>query len=99
MVKYMKQHIKRILLLLSTTVLSTTLLLLIVGCGASVRTYTFEVERPDQEMSGNRGYLRGELPPAERTEKPKRTIVGVDIELPTREEFIEETGLKRWKKP
>lgn len=75
-------------------VLSTTLLSVIAGCGATVQTYTFEVERTDQEIAGNRGYVGGAVPEAGSRVTPTRTWVGVDIELPTREEFVDETGLK-----
>ena len=71
------------------------LLSIITGCGANVRTYTLEIDRSDQELVGNRGYIYGTPPKEEKTaSEKKRTIVGVDIELPTPEEFIEETGLK-----
>ena len=70
-------------------------LMVVSGCGASVQTYTFEVERADQELAGNRGYIGGEAPAEEtKARKTTRTWVGVDVELPTRDEFIEETGLK-----
>ena len=75
-------------------ILTTTFLLYIAGCGANVRTYTFKVDRPDQELVGNMGYISGETPQVESVRKSKRTIVGIDIELPTPKEFIEETGLK-----
>lgn len=69
-------------------------LLVISGCGATVQTYTFEVERTDQEIAGNRGYISGEASEEVEERKATRTWVGVDVELPTREEFIDETGLK-----
>lgn len=82
---------KNLLLLFS----AAFLLLIFTGCGANVRTYTLEIDRSDQNLEGNRGYIHGTPPSVKRSgTQKKRTIVGVDIELPTREEFIEETGLK-----
>ena len=76
-------------------VLIVICVLIISGCGATVETYTFEVERTDQALTGNRGYISGEAPEQEaKAKKSTRTWVGIDIELPTGEEFIEETGLK-----
>lgn len=76
------------------SILSIVALLAVSGCGANVRTYTFQKERPDQELLGNRGYLKGTPPPSERPKKAERTFVGVDVELPTGKEFIKQTGLK-----
>ena len=55
---------------------------LVTGC-SNVKTYTFKRERVDQGMQvGNRGYLIGTPPPAESREGLKRTMIGVDIEIP-----------------
>ena len=54
----------------------------VTGC-SSVRTYTFKRDRVDQEIEeGNRGYLEGTPPPAESREGLKRTMIGVDVEIP-----------------
>ncbi len=52
------------------------------GC-SNVRTYTFQKDRVDQKAEGNRGYLMGTPPPAPaEREVPKRTLFGLDIEIP-----------------
>ncbi len=79
------------------TIIILLLVLVLSGCGATVKTYTFEKERVDQSLEGNRGYLAGSAPEIQDERDKTRTWVGIDIELPTKEEFIEETGLK-WKK-
>ncbi|OGW75898.1 MAG: hypothetical protein A2Z72_07055 [Omnitrophica bacterium RBG_13_46_9] len=54
----------------------------LAGC-ASVKTYTFQKDRVDQRLAGNRGYLMGTPPPAPvEREVPKRTLIGVDVEIP-----------------
>ena len=52
------------------------------GC-SNVKTYTFKKDRVDQRLQeGNRGYVQGEVPPAPAvTEVPKRTMIGVDVEI------------------
>jgi LysM repeat protein len=53
---------------------------LLFGC---VRSSKYKVERTDQELSGNRGYYMGNLPPPpERPEKLDREVVNIDIDLP-----------------
>lgn len=48
-----------------------------------IEIYTFRKERVDQEVRGNRGYIMG-TPPSKPERKPrKRTLIGIDIELPT----------------
>jgi len=65
------------------------ILLTLPGC---VRTYSFKKERVDQELAGNRGTIMGEVPPAPiREAVPKRTVIGVDVEIPT----FAATGRKR----
>ena len=47
-----------------------------------VDVYTFKKDRVDQNMErGNRGYIMGTPPPVEERDT-KRTLIGVDIELP-----------------
>jgi len=54
----------------------------LAGC-ANVRTYKFKKDRVDQRVEGNRGYLLGTPPPAPVVrEVPKRTMIGIDIEIP-----------------
>jgi hypothetical protein len=54
------------------------------GCaGTTVKTYTFQKDRVDQTNEGNRGYLQGSPPPAPAVrEAPKRTLIGIDVEIP-----------------
>jgi LysM repeat protein len=55
-------------------------LLLLSGC--VVRTYPVTRERVDQDLTGNRGYLKGEAPAGEEKErKITRTTQVVEIEL------------------
>jgi hypothetical protein len=63
-------------------VMLLVILLLITGC-SGVKTYTFKRDRVDQDMQvGNKGYLAGTPPPAESREGLKRTMIGVDVEIP-----------------
>lgn len=62
-----------------------------VGC-ARITTQVVEKPRVDQELPGNRGYLKGSGPaPAPRS--TTRQMLQTDIELPTAEE------LNPWRKP
>ncbi|MFC1479830.1 hypothetical protein ACFL5Y_00055 [Candidatus Omnitrophota bacterium] len=58
------------------------------GCASSgqkpVEVYTFKKDRVDQEITGNRGYLKGTPPPVPEDRDTQRTLIGVDIELPAR---------------
>ncbi|RKY42452.1 MAG: hypothetical protein DRP85_02785 [Candidatus Makaraimicrobium thalassicum] len=60
---------------------------LTAGCASSaikgVDVYTFEKDRVDQKIGGNQGYLTGRAPAAPaKTRETKRTLIGVDIEVP-----------------
>jgi len=54
------------------------------GCASEkVSVYTFQKARVDQSIKGNEGYLMGQPPAGEQTQRSsKRTLIGVDIELP-----------------
>lgn len=65
------------------------------GCGA-ITTYTFEKERVDQELRGNRGALTGSPPPPPSNRKTTREIFGIDIELPLMREIT--TPVKKYVK-
>ncbi|MFH1552329.1 MAG: hypothetical protein ABID83_01645 [Candidatus Omnitrophota bacterium] len=58
------------------------------GCASTgqkpVEVYTFKKDRVDQEITGNRGYLKGTPPPLPEDRDTQRTLIGVDIELPAR---------------
>jgi len=61
----------------------------LAGC---VRTYVYERERVDQKIAGNRGVIMGDVPPAKTPESPPtRTIIGVDVEIPTMKEVAGKT--------
>jgi len=53
--------------------------------GCVVRTYTTEIDRVDQEMSGNRGVIMGTPPEVSETAQVKKTrkIYNVDVEVPS----------------
>jgi LysM repeat protein len=53
--------------------------------GCVIRTYTVEMDRVDQEISGNRGVIMGTPPAVNETEQEKktRTIYNIEIELPS----------------
>ncbi len=52
------------------------------GC-SNVSTRIVEKDRVDQEIQqGNRGYLLGTPPPAEERKNLKRTMIGIDVEIP-----------------
>ena len=54
----------------------------LAGC-SNVSTRIVEKDRVDQEMQqGNRGYLLGTPPPAGARENLKRTMIGIDVEIP-----------------
>lgn len=48
----------------------------------AVDVYTFKKERVDQELDGNRGYIMGTAPEIKERGSRKRTLIGVDVELP-----------------
>lgn len=53
-----------------------------VESAGGIEIYTFRKERVDQKIEGNRGYIMGK-PRTEPERTPrKRTLIGVDIELP-----------------
>jgi len=65
-----------------TVVLLVIMIFAISGC-SSVKTYTFKRDRVDQDMQeGNRGFVKGTPPPAEKREGLKRAMYGCDIEIP-----------------
>ena len=54
----------------------------LVLSGCVVRTYPLTKERVDQNLAGNRGYLKGNAPAGEEKERPTtRTTQVVEIEL------------------
>ncbi|HPN72829.1 MAG TPA: hypothetical protein PKZ41_02415 [Candidatus Omnitrophota bacterium] len=59
----------------------------------AIEVYTFKKERVDQELKGNRGYVMGTPPEVGNRGSRKRTLIGVDVELPgtAKEEVQAET--------
>ncbi len=76
---------------------------IILSCALSayaIDIYTFKKKRVDQELNGNRGYVMG-TPPPPGERKDKRTLIGIDIELPgvvdddySEEEYTETASVK-----
>ena len=52
----------------------------IVGCEKISKPYIMTVDRVDQKVEGNRGYLKG-TPPPEQARDPKRPLIAVDMDL------------------
>lgn len=46
------------------------------------KPYIMEVDRIDQKIEGNRGYIKGTPPPAEDKTGRKRPLITVDVDLP-----------------
>ena len=63
-------------------VLITGFMFLAAPVAEAIDIYTFRKKRVDQELEGNRGYIMGSPPPPPER-KSTRTIIGVDIELPS----------------
>ena len=57
-----------------------------VGC-ARVTTQVVEKPRVDQELQGNRGFLKGTAPSAAPSRKQTRKIIQMDVELATAQEL------------
>jgi hypothetical protein len=53
-----------------------------VESAGGIEVYTFRKERVDQKIEGNRGYLMGKPKTETESVSGKRTLIGVDIELP-----------------
>lgn len=67
--------------------LSIICLLLALFVSGCIKTYTYQAERKDQDLVGNRGIIKGEIPPAVTGRQNTRTMGGMDIELPASEEY------------
>lgn len=67
--------------MLKVLVLLVVVSFLMVGC-AGVDVYTFKKDRVDQKIKGNEGYIMGQKPPGPREARdPKRTLIGVDVDV------------------
>ena len=65
---------------------SLILLLLASGCASTgskpIEIYTFQKDRVDQKIDGNRGYLSGVSTEKVAEHSKTRTLIGIDIEIP-----------------
>lgn len=61
-----------------------TVLIMMMFLASCVRTTTYVRERLDQRIEGNRGYIRGDIPPyiKEREVSRTRTMMQIEVELP-----------------
>lgn len=75
-------------------IVSAVIVFALTGC---LRTYTFQQKRADQNLAGNRGVILGQSPLTEEValRPTQRTVIGVDIELPTMDEIKVRRELKR----
>ncbi len=53
----------------------------LLGCESISKPYIMTVDRVDQKVEGNRGYLVGTPPPAEERDNLKRPLIAVDMDL------------------
>jgi len=66
----------------------------LTGCEKISKPYVMTVDRTDQKVAGNRGYMKGTPPSAEDKTGRKRELIAVDMDLvsiqgkPTKETVI-----------
>ncbi|GEM_PF-6235773 len=66
----------------------------LTGCEKISKPYIITVDRQDQKVAGNMGYLKGTPPPGEDKTGRKRELIAVDMDLveikgkPTKETVI-----------
>ncbi len=65
-------------------ILCLSLLIPLTGC---IKTYTYQAERKDQDISGNRGIIMGDVPSPEIGRTRTRTMGAVDVNLPASREY------------
>ena len=53
----------------------------LVGCEKISKPYIMTVDRVDQKVDGNRGYLKGTPPPEQERTNLKRPLIAVDMDL------------------
>ncbi|PIU42356.1 MAG: hypothetical protein COS99_00760 [Candidatus Omnitrophica bacterium CG07_land_8_20_14_0_80_42_15] len=81
---------KRVLGFVSIVVFVT----IISGC--SIKAAMVERDRVDQNISGNRGVIKGEVKPVQKSEvPPKRTYMNVDVDLKSMQEIKQEFSPKK----
>jgi len=65
-------------------ILFTLFCFVFIVCKAfAVDVYTFKKDRVDQDLNGNRGYIVGTPPKQEDNRNKKRTLIGIDVEIPS----------------
>jgi len=75
-------------------VLAVAIVTAMVGCENVSKPYIIKVDRKDQGMPGNKGYLKGN-PPSETTGVRQRELIAIDIDLPIiKGKPTEETHIK-----
>ena len=68
-------------------ILCLLVVFILAGC-TSMKTYTYEEKRVDQDLTrGNRGVVLGNVPTDVPDRKLTRTMFGVDVELPPTDEY------------
>jgi len=70
---------------MKNSILCCILLVMFIFSGCVMRTYTTEMDRVDQEISGNRGVIFGTPPAVEEDAQviKTRTIYNVEVEVPS----------------
>ena len=53
----------------------------LVGCERISKPYIMTVDRVDQKVEGNKGFLKGTPPPSEERIGLKRPLIAVDMDL------------------
>ena len=53
----------------------------LVGCEKISKPYIMTVDRVDQKVEGNRGYLKGTPPPEQERTSLKRPLIAVDMDF------------------
>ena len=53
----------------------------LVGCENISKPYVMTVDRTDQKVEGNQGYLKGTPPPSVDNTGRKRSLIAVDMDL------------------
>jgi uncharacterized protein YsxB (DUF464 family) len=55
----------------------------LVGCETISKPYIMTVDRVDQQVEGNKGYLQGTPPSSQEKANPTRQLIAVDMDLVT----------------
>ena len=66
---------------LLSLVLIACIALTVVGCERISKPYIMTVDRVDQKVEGNRGYLKGTPPPLKERTNLTRPLIAVDMDL------------------